>query len=127
MLISQELPRGKWFCCQDCDNIHSTLQQLLVSGAEKLPDSLLESMKKKLEEKGLDVSTGFDVSWRLINGKIASSDSRVMLSKVVAIFHECFDPIVDFQSGRDLIPAMVYGSAKSSSFHYDTLSSVFLF
>ena len=27
-------------------------------------------------------------------------------------FQECFDPIIDFQSGRDLIPAMVYGLAK---------------
>ena len=78
---------GKWFCCTDCNNIHTTLQKLLVSGAEKLPDSGLDVLKKKHVEKGLDISIGFDVSWRLINGKIASPDSRVLLSKVVAIFH----------------------------------------
>ncbi|XP_024022980.1 uncharacterized protein LOC21405419 [Morus notabilis] len=105
----KELPRGKWFCCMDCSRIHSTLQKLLVSEAEKLPDSLLDAMKKKHEEKGLDIANGFDVRWRLISGKIASPDSRVLLSKAVSIFHECFDPIIDSQSGRDLIPAMVYG------------------
>ncbi|POO01823.1 Zinc finger, FYVE/PHD-type [Trema orientale] len=109
ILCDQELPRGKWFCRTDCSRIHSTLQKLLVTGAEKLPDSLLDAMKKKHEEKGLDITNGFDVRWRLISGKLASPDSRVLLSKAVAIFHECFDPIIDFQSGRDLIPAMVYG------------------
>ncbi|XP_060668642.1 uncharacterized protein LOC107432052 isoform X1 [Ziziphus jujuba] len=105
----KELPRGKWFCCSDCNRIHSTLQKLLVAGAEKLPDSHLDIIKKKHEEKGLDTTNGFDVRWRLISGKIASPESRVLLSKAVAIFHECFDPIIDSESGRDLIPAMVYG------------------
>ncbi|XP_062117407.1 uncharacterized protein LOC133831216 [Humulus lupulus] len=105
----KELPKGKWFCCMDCSRIHLTLQKLLVTGPEKLPDSILDAMKKKHVEKGLDVTSGFDVRWRLISGKIASSESRVLLSKAVSIFHECFDPIIDFQSGRDLIPAMVYG------------------
>lgn len=63
------------------------LQKLLVSEAEKLPDSLLDAMKKKHEEKGLDIANGFDVRWRLISGKIASPDSRVLLSKAVSIFH----------------------------------------
>ncbi|KAM6593063.1 hypothetical protein CsatA_000766 [Cannabis sativa] len=105
----KELPKGQWFCCMDCSRIHSTLQKLLVTGPEKLPDSISDAMKKKHIEKGLDITNGFDVRWRLISGKIASSESRVLLSKAVSIFHECFDPIIDFQSGRDLIPAMVYG------------------
>ncbi|KAF3441774.1 hypothetical protein FNV43_RR15689 [Rhamnella rubrinervis] len=105
----KELPRGKWFCCTDCNRIHSILQKLLVTGAEKLPDTQLDIIKKKHEEKSLDATNGFDVRWRLISGKIASPESRVLLSKAVSIFHECFDPIIDFESGRDLIPAMVYG------------------
>lgn len=87
LLFQQELPRGKWFCCLDCNRIHSTLQKLLVTGAEKLPDSLLDIVKKKHEEKCLDTTNGFDVRWRLISGKIASPESRVLLSKAVAIFH----------------------------------------
>lgn len=27
----------------------------------------------------------------------------------ISVFQDCFDPIIDAESGRDLIPAMVYG------------------
>ncbi|RXH80827.1 hypothetical protein DVH24_004741 [Malus domestica] len=111
----KELPKGKWFCCADCSRIHSILQRLLTRGAEKLPDSHLDVIKKKMEANGLETVSGFDVRWRLISGKIASQECRFLLSKAVAIFHDCFDPIVDAESGRDLIPAMVYGSTVVSA------------
>ncbi|XWS43506.1 hypothetical protein CRYUN_Cryun16bG0109900 [Craigia yunnanensis] len=105
----REIPRGKWFCCSDCSTIHSTLQKLLIRGAEKLPDSLLDVLKKKYVEKGLDADINIDVRWRLLSGKFASPETRLLLSQAVGIFHECFDPIVDATTGRDLIPCMVYG------------------
>ncbi|XVE96561.1 hypothetical protein REPUB_Repub02eG0233200 [Reevesia pubescens] len=105
----REIPRGKWFCCSDCSRIHSTLQKLLFCGAEKLPDSLLDVIKKKYVEKGLDADINIDVRWRLLSGKFASPETRLLLSQAVGIFHECFDPIVDATTGRDLIPCMVYG------------------
>ncbi|KAI7991110.1 Increased DNA methylation 1, partial [Camellia lanceoleosa] len=46
-----ELPIGNWFCCMDCSRIHSALQNLLVSREEKLPESLLDVVKKKIEER----------------------------------------------------------------------------
>ncbi|XVF07796.1 hypothetical protein REPUB_Repub06bG0170500 [Reevesia pubescens] len=109
ILCDQEIPRGKWFCCSDCCRIHSTLQKLLIGGAEKLPDSLLGVIKKKYVEKGLDADLNIDVRWRLLSGKFASPETRLLLSQAVGIFHECFDPIVDATTGRDLIPCMVYG------------------
>lgn len=105
----KELPTGNWFCCMDCERIHSILQKLLVRGAGNLPDSLLNVIKKKSEFKGSDTNTVFDVKWRLISGKIASPETRLLLSKAVAIFHENFDPINDSKTGNDLIPSMVYG------------------
>ncbi|XP_022745466.1 uncharacterized protein LOC111295904 isoform X2 [Durio zibethinus] len=105
----REIPRGKWFCCSDCSRIHSTLQKLLIHGAEKLPDSLLDVIKKKYVEKGLDGDINIDVRWRLLSGKFASPETRLLLSQAVGIFHECFNPIVDATTGRDLIPCMVYG------------------
>ncbi|XWS59590.1 hypothetical protein CRYUN_Cryun08bG0135100 [Craigia yunnanensis] len=105
----REIPRGRWFCCSDCSRIHSTLQELLIRGAEKLPDSLLDVIKKKYVEKGLDADINIDVRWRLLSGKFASPETRLLLSQAVGIFHECFDPIVDATTGRDLIPCMVYG------------------
>ncbi|KAK8563499.1 hypothetical protein V6N13_006297 [Hibiscus sabdariffa] len=105
----REIPKGKWFCCSDCSRIHSTLQKLLTCGAEKLPDSLLNVIRKKYVEKGLDPDINIDLRWRLLSGRFASPETRLYLSQAVGIFHECFDPIVDVTTGRDLIPCMVYG------------------
>lgn len=106
----KELPKGKWFCCTDCDKIHSALENLVVQGEQKLPDSLLNAIRMKHEEKGSDSEANFDIRWRVLNWKLVSSDeSRQLLSKAVSIFHERFDPIVDSASGRDFIPSMIYG------------------
>ena len=86
LLIWQELPKGNWFCCMDCSRIHSTLQKLLIRGAEKLPDSLLNDIKKKHEEKGLNISNNIDVRWTLLSGKIASPENKLLLSRALSIF-----------------------------------------
>ncbi|XP_054803918.1 increased DNA methylation 1-like [Prosopis cineraria] len=109
MSFLKELPEGDWFCCHDCSTIHSTFQNLLVGGAEKLPEPLLDVIKKKQEEKGLESLSDIDVKWRLLRGKIASPETRPFLLQAVSIFHECFDPIVDSITGRNLITAMIYG------------------
>ncbi|KAK0585783.1 hypothetical protein LWI29_033955 [Acer saccharum] len=105
----RELPKGKWFCCMDCSRIHSVLQKLLVHEAELLPDSQLDAIRKKYIDKGLETVSDIDVRWRLLSGKAVTPETRFLLSQAVAIFHDCFDPIVDAISGRDLIPSMVYG------------------
>ena len=83
----KELPVGKWLCCNDCTRIHSTLENLLVMGAERLPESLLGIIKKKQEEKGLEPLNDIDVRWKLLNGKIASRETRPLLLEAVSIFH----------------------------------------
>lgn len=105
----KELPKGKWFCSANCKWIYSALQNLLNTGAEKLPEPTLDIIRKKKTDKILDSDTDLDVRWRLLNGKIASRETRVLLSQAVAIFHDCFDPIVDSETGRDFIPSLVYG------------------
>ena len=71
----------------DCTRINSTLQKLLIRGDEKLQDSLLDVIKRKQEERGLESINDVDVRWRLISGKIASPETRFYLSEAVAIFH----------------------------------------
>ncbi|XP_072076670.1 uncharacterized protein [Arachis hypogaea] len=116
MAYLKELPVGKWLCCNDCTRIHSTLENLLAMGAERLPESLLGIIKKKQEEKGLEPLNDIDIRWKLLNGKIASRETRPLLLEAVSIFHECFSPIVDAISGRDFIPAMVYGNVRGQEF-----------
>ncbi|PWA87636.1 zinc finger, PHD-type [Artemisia annua] len=104
------LPTGEWFCCGDCDKIHTSLAELVAGGEKRLPDTSMGAIKKKQVEQGLEPSAELDIRWRLLSGKIASDDTRVLLSKAVAIFHDRFDPIADSTTSRlDLIPHMVYG------------------
>ncbi|XP_073066699.1 uncharacterized protein [Primulina eburnea] len=105
----KELPKGKWFCSLNCKRMYSALQDLLNAGAEKIPDSSLNIVRKKHVEKNPVVDVDLDMRWRLLNGKITSRETRVLLSQAVAIFHDSFDPIVDSETGRDFIPSMVYG------------------
>lgn len=84
----QKLPEGNWYCCSDCDQIHTALQNLVACGEEHLSDSLLSLIKKKHEKKGLETESGLDIKWRVLNWKmIASEEIRPLLSQAVAIFH----------------------------------------
>lgn len=87
VLLQQELPEGEWFCSMDCTRINSTLQKLLVRGDEKLPGFLLDVIKRKQEERGLNSIGDVDIRWRLLSGKVASPETRFYLSEAVAIFH----------------------------------------
>ncbi|XP_043699760.1 uncharacterized protein LOC122650409 [Telopea speciosissima] len=104
----KEIPKGKWFCCEDCNRIHRALQNLILRGAEMIPSAVSGVIKRKLIEKGLVDATEDNVHWQLISGKDDFPDHRLLLSKAAAIFRDSFDPIVGW-SGRNLIPAMVYG------------------
>ncbi|XP_059647009.1 uncharacterized protein LOC132293506 isoform X2 [Cornus florida] len=104
----KELPKDKWFCCADCNRIHVALQNLVFSGAEMIPTSILNKINRKHVEKGLTEGTVNDVQWRIMSGKSRYPEHLPLLSRSAAIFRECFDPIVA-RSGRDLIPVMVYG------------------
>ncbi|CAL5337513.1 unnamed protein product [Camellia sinensis] len=68
-VLKRELPKGKWFCCMDCNRVHSALQNLVVSGEQKLQDSLLSIIKKKLEEKGSESSADVDEEREVILGE----------------------------------------------------------
>ncbi|XP_073309927.1 uncharacterized protein [Primulina huaijiensis] len=105
----KELPNGKWFCSLNCKGMYSALQDLLNAGAEKILDSSLNIVREKHIEKNPVAEVDLDMRWRLLNGKITSRETRVLLSQAVAIFHDSFDPILDSETGRDFIPSMVYG------------------
>ncbi|CAL9062032.1 unnamed protein product [Musa banksii] len=105
----KELPEGEWFCCDDCSRIWNSLQEFLFRGTQPLPELNTDIIKKKLENKGVNGDADVDIRWRLLSGKTDTADSKLLLSRAVAIFHESFDPIIEATTGRDLIPSMVYG------------------
>ncbi|XBI05639.1 hypothetical protein VPH35_133785 [Triticum aestivum] len=102
------LPEGAWFCSTVCVEICEALKDLVSRGAEPVPAVDADLIKKKRAEKGLNDDGDLDVRWRVLRDK-SSEDSKLVLSKAVGIFHESFDPIIQAGTGRDLIPAMVYG------------------
>ena len=105
----EELPKDKWFCCDDCNRIYVALQNSVFAGPAIIPVSLSELITRKHEEKGLFTYGGMnDIKWRILSGKSRYPEHLPLLSRAAAIFRECFDPIVA-TSGRDLIPVMVYG------------------
>lgn len=60
----------------------------MVHGEHKLPDSVLNVIRKKHEEKGSQNEADISISWRVLNWKLASSsETRPLLSKAVSIFH----------------------------------------
>ncbi|XP_015694144.1 uncharacterized protein LOC102710214 isoform X2 [Oryza brachyantha] len=105
----KELPEGEWFCCNSCSDIRSSLDKIISDGALMLPESDIDIIRKKHEMKGLSMDTNTDLRWRLLAGRSASEDGDLLLSAAVPIIHQSFDPIIEVQSGRDLIPEMVNG------------------
>ncbi|KAL5080043.1 hypothetical protein RYX36_008464 [Vicia faba] len=57
--------------------------------------------------KGLETNSCLNVKWRIINWKLLDhAEIMTLLSKVVAICHEKFDPIVDAETCADIFPSI---------------------
>ncbi|MCD7453953.1 hypothetical protein HAX54_022765 [Datura stramonium] len=104
----KELPKDKWFCCNDCNKVYVVLQNCVLKGAEVIPAPAAAAATKKHVQKCLMDTATNDIRWRILSGKSRFPEHLPLLSSAAAIFRECFDPIVA-KSGRDLIPVMVYG------------------
>lgn len=90
--LNQELPKGMWFCSLDCRRINSALQKLVINGEQELPDSHLNSIRKKHRKNDAENEGSVVVKWRVLNGKMAIDDEiKPLHSKVLAIFHVSSD------------------------------------
>ena len=84
----QALPKGNWFCCNDCKSINSSLRKIVVHGEEKLPDDLLRIIKRRYGRKGLACSENHEIKWRLLHGRSASAaEARSLLSQALSLLH----------------------------------------
>ncbi|KAF5784098.1 putative histone acetyltransferase chromatin regulator PHD family [Helianthus annuus] len=107
------LPKGEWFCCNDCKRINLVLKNLLAHEPETLRDDMLTIVKERQKNDSnnseSETTSNPEIKFVVLRGKNAPSEARKLLAQAVNIFHEGFDPIVDATSGRDFIPSMVYG------------------
>ncbi|KAJ8486324.1 hypothetical protein OPV22_018809 [Ensete ventricosum] len=58
----KELPAGEWFCCTDCSRIRRELLVFLHHGADSLPFSDANVIKKKRDSRGLNEESLFSRS-----------------------------------------------------------------
>ncbi|PWA71086.1 Zinc finger, FYVE/PHD-type [Artemisia annua] len=109
----KELPKKKWYCTLVCEVIHHQLKILTRYLPVKVPDYLLDVIRKKLKEGDADVIKNGDVKFVLIRGKkvkTAFETNRLLLTDIIKIFHEQFKPIIDKETRRDFITRMAHGS-----------------
>ncbi|KAK1575853.1 hypothetical protein Q3G72_008899 [Acer saccharum] len=94
------------------------IAKLISRGEEKLPNTCMNVIKKKREEVDACSAADVDVRWRVLKGKnVDTSDCgglRTLLSKVVAIFHDCFDTIIEIVA---FINRFCKRSLKTQDFH----------
>ncbi|CAL5357813.1 unnamed protein product [Camellia sinensis] len=77
----KELPRDKWFCCDDYNRIHVALQNLVLVGAEMIPASVSYAIHRKHVEKGFtDGVSNDDVQWRILSRRSRYPDHLPVLS-----------------------------------------------
>lgn len=89
--ILQELPKDKWFCCDDCDKIHIALQKSVSAGFQTILASSLSTINRKHIEKGLIDGFTDDVQWRILSGKSRFPEDLPLLSRATAIFRVSHD------------------------------------
>ncbi|KAF5956052.1 hypothetical protein HYC85_008908 [Camellia sinensis] len=82
----KELPRDKWFCCDDCNRIHVALQNLVLVGAEMIPASVPYAIHRKHVENIFIDGVSNDVQWRILSGKSCYPEHLPVLSSAAAIF-----------------------------------------
>ncbi|CAL5389643.1 unnamed protein product [Camellia sinensis] len=82
----KELPRDKWFCCDDCNRIHVALQNLVLVGAEMIPASVSYAIHRKHVEKGFTNGVSNDVQWWILSGKSRYPEHLPILSRAATIF-----------------------------------------
>lgn len=86
-ILLQELPKDKWFCCDDCNNIHAALQNLVYNGAERIPAPLSDTIIRKHADRGIFIDgVTDDVQWRVFSGKSRYPEHLPFLSRAAAIF-----------------------------------------
>ncbi|KAK7283251.1 hypothetical protein RIF29_12653 [Crotalaria pallida] len=102
----KECVNENWFCNSDCENIFFSLQKLIGKTISLEADNLtLTFLKKTLRCDG-------NYSDDELEG-LSQIENR--LSVALGVMHECFEPITDVTSGRDIVADVIF--SKGSRFN----------
>lgn len=87
--LLQELPKDKWFCCDNCYKIFEALQTMACSMPDVIPASVSAALYKKQTMIGLNDGSENEIQWCILNGKKCVPECFFLLSQAAAIFRVC--------------------------------------
>ncbi|KAL8140932.1 LOW QUALITY PROTEIN: hypothetical protein V2J09_006953 [Rumex salicifolius] len=93
--------KAKWFCCRLCSQIYKGLQKLQRKPIPLDHDNLTWTLIKPMQyESGDDLDEGY-VS--------IMAENHSKLSLALEVIKECFEPVKEPLTGRDLVEDVVFG------------------
>ncbi|XP_061372005.1 increased DNA methylation 1-like [Gastrolobium bilobum] len=93
-------PNKNWFCNDACENIFFSLQKLIGKPIPVGADNLTWILLKTPKSDNHGDLTSEDLE------RMSQIESK--LSVALGVFHECFDPVIDDLTGRDIISDIMF-------------------
>jgi len=94
------VPEGQWFCSPACTRVHDGLQKAVFMG----------------KHAGGKIESGY--SWQVIRvdpQRAKPNKPQKSLAAALHVLQECFNPVIEPRSGKDLIPMMVYNESSEAA------------
>ncbi|GAB4832152.1 hypothetical protein Ancab_006169 [Ancistrocladus abbreviatus] len=92
-------PTDAWFCCKMCEKICCGLQMLLGKRIPVGPDNLTWTLIKHIQHETGDLNQ--------INSEVVA-DNYSKLSLALEVIHECFEPVKEPRTRRDLVEDVIF-------------------
>ncbi|KAK3231228.1 hypothetical protein Dsin_003109 [Dipteronia sinensis] len=103
----KDYSKNKWFCSDKCENVYSSLNELLGRsfplGVDNLTWTLLKSMEEEEEEEEEHQDPNNDSS-----EKEALVQNQSKLNVALELMHECFEPVREILTGKDLVEDVIF-------------------
>ncbi|KAK2660137.1 hypothetical protein Ddye_006670 [Dipteronia dyeriana] len=98
----KDYSKNKWFCSDKCENVYSSLNELLGRsfplGVDNLTWTLLKSME---EEEHQDLNDDSSEKEALVQ-------NQSKLNVALELMHECFEPVREILTGKDLVEDVIF-------------------
>ncbi|MED6198081.1 hypothetical protein PIB30_062687 [Stylosanthes scabra] len=90
---------AKWFCGNKCEQIYTSLQKLLGKSISVDANNLTWTLVKSFNSENCDVDSAKDEY-------LAESYSKLNIA--LSVMHECFEPLQNASSSRDLMEDVIF-------------------
>ncbi|CAL5202533.1 unnamed protein product [Lathyrus oleraceus] len=87
------------FCGKDCERLYEGLQRMLGEPVSVGVDNLTWTLVKSIDSESCDIDSSK-------SGLLAESYSK--LNVALSVMHECFEPLKEPSSGRDLVEDVIF-------------------